>query len=338
MRRRQFLTSAALLVGSAVLPRAWALAADDGGKAADGHAIPHLLDGFLKLPGTKSAQVDVDEPTSPWRVTSDPDAELFVGSCFKTFVLATYLQEVEAGRLDETEQLAVDDGVRSFSSPVFEHLTGTTQARSALEAMIAHSDNTGTDMALKRVTPARVRQFISDAGLKKARIPDSTRTFFSYVAGAPRGEDLGWKGMKAVIDSDKPDVSKYRPALNDVETMAVPASEFVAYYKRALTGGFFQKPETLTEFKRIQAMADVIAVVVPADTVAYAKGGSIDWNGFHCLAVAGQMIVRPTPVTFALTLNWTDSDGDAKQVTGAFKDAVADVLGKVHKRLFEVRA
>ena len=85
-------------------------------------------------------------------------------------------------------------------------------------------------------------------------------------------------------------------------------------------------------------MADVIAVVVPADTVAYAKGGSIDWNGFHCLAVAGQMIVRPTPVTFALTLNWTDSDGDAKQVTGAFKDAVADVLGKVHKRLLEVRA
>ena len=89
---------------------------------------------------------------------------------FKTFVLATYLQEVEAGRLDETEQLAVDDGVRSFSSPVFEHLTGTTQARSALEAMIAHSDNTGTDMALKRVTPARVRQF----GLSRRAADDIT--------------------------------------------------------------------------------------------------------------------------------------------------------------------
>ncbi len=65
--------------------------------------------------------------------------------------------------------------------------------------------------------------------------------------------------------------------------MTVPASEFVTYYKRALTGGYFQKPETLTEFKRIQAMADAIALVVPADTVAYMKGGSIDWNGFHCL-------------------------------------------------------
>ena len=338
MRRRQFLTSAAMLAGAAGIARAPALAAGEAAKADASHAIPHLLDGFLNLPGKKSAQVDVDEATTPWRVTSEPDAELFVGSCFKTFVLAAYLQEVEAGRLDELEQLGVDDGVRSLSSPVLEHLTGTTQARSALEAMIAHSDNTATDVVLKRVTPARVRQFIADAGLTKARIPNSTRQFFSYVAGAPQGEDLGWKGMQAVVNDDKPDTAKYRPALNDVETMAVPASEFVAYYKRALTGSYFQKPETLTEFKRVQAMADAIALVVPADTVAYMKGGSIDWNGFHCLAVAGQMIVRDTPVTYALTYNWSDSDGDQKKLAEDFKAAVADILGKVHKRLIEGRA
>ena len=334
MRRRQFLASAAVLAGAAAV-RAPAFAADDGDKS---HAIPHLLDGFLKLPGQKGAQVDVDEPTSPWRATSNPDEALFCGSCFKTFVLTAYLQEVEAGRLDELEQLAVDDGVRSFSSLVLENLTGTTPAKCALEAMIAHSDNTATDMALKRVTPARVRQFIADAGLKKARIPNSTRQFFSYVAGAPQGTDVGWKAMQAIIADDKPDTSKYRPALNDVETMAAPASEFVAYYKRALTGKYFQKPETLTEFKRIQAMADAIAMVVPADTPAYMKGGSIDWNGFHCLAIAGQMIVRDTPVTVAFLLNWTDADGDQKQTTGAFKDAVADVLSKVRKRVLEVRA
>ncbi|MEO8421659.1 MAG: serine hydrolase [Hyphomicrobium sp.] len=336
MRRRQFLTSAVLLAGSAAIARAPALAADSTGGSA-GHAIPHLLDEYLQLPGKKSAQIDVDEATAPWRVTSEPDAELFVGSCFKTFVLAAYLQEVEAGRLDELEQLAVDDSVRSLVSPVLQNLTGTTQARSVLEAMIAHSDNTATDVAMKRVTPARVRQFISDAGLTKARIPDSTRRIFSYIAGAPQGEDLGWKAMKALVESKDPDTSKYRPVLNDVESMAVPASEFVTYYKRALIGGYFQKPETLTEFKRIQAMADAIALVVPADTVAYMKGGSIDWNGFHCLAVAGQMIVGDTPVTFALPYNWTDNDGDQKKLTEGFKDAVAGILSKIHKRLVEVR-
>jgi beta-lactamase class A len=79
-------------------------------------------------------------------------------------------------------------------------------------------------------------------------------------------------------------------------------------------------------------------MVVPADTPAYMKGGSIDWNGFHCLAIAGQMIVRDTPVTVAFLHNWTDADGDQKQTTAAFKDAVAEVLSKVHKRVLEVRA
>jgi beta-lactamase class A len=85
-------------------------------------------------------------------------------------------------------------------------------------------------------------------------------------------------------------------------------------------------------------MADAIALVVPADTPAYMKGGSIDWNGFHCMAIAGQMIVDRSPVTCCFTLNWTDSDGDAKAVVGAYKDAVTGVLHKVHKRLIEARA
>jgi hypothetical protein len=48
--------------------------------------------------------------------------------------------------------------------------------------------------------------------------------------------------------------------------------------------------------------------------------------------------VRDTPVTVAFLHNWTDADGDQKQTTTAFKDAVADVLSKVHKRVLEVRA
>lgn len=300
--------------------------------------IPGLLDGFLALPGTKAAQIDVGDGAKAWRVAHAADAGLFCGSCFKTFVLATYLREVEAGRLSLDEQLTIDDKIRSTGGAVFEHLTGTTPARIVLEAMIAHSDNTATDMAMKRVTPQKVRAFIAEAGLVKARIPDSTRSFFSFLAGAPQGDDLGWKGVKAVVDADKPDTSKYRPALNDVDTMSVPASEFVAYYKRALTGAFFKKPATLIEFKRIQAMADAISLVVPPDTPAYMKGGSIDWNGFHCMALAGQMIVRDVPVTTAFILNWSDSDGDPKKVAADYKDAVGDVLSKVHRRLSEVRS
>lgn len=334
MHRRQFLTSAAGLAGAAVAMRAPAVAET----TSTSGAVPHLLERFLALPGTKAAQVDVDDPANAWRASYEAETPLFCGSCFKTFVLAAYLQEVEAGQLDESEQLTVDDGVRSPVSPVLQNLSGTTQARSVLEAMMAHSDNTATDVAMQRVGAERVRQLIYDAGLTNTRIPDSTRRFFSYVAGAPAGEDMGWKAVAALLAEEKPDTAKFRPALNDVETMAAPPSEFVAYYKRALAGRFFEKPETLVEFKRIQSMADAIALVVPPDTPAYMKGGSIDWNGFHCMALAGQMVVRETPVTVALLHNWTDADGEKEKVVASFKDAVADVLGKVHRRLSEARS
>ena len=61
-------------------------------------------------------------------------AALYVGSAVKTFINLRFLQDVEAGRLSENTQEVVDDGVRSLASPVFGHLTGTTTARSVLEA------------------------------------------------------------------------------------------------------------------------------------------------------------------------------------------------------------
>ena len=239
--------------------------------------IPGLLDDFLALPGNKSAQLDVDAVTEPWRVTHDPDVPLFCGSAFKTFVLATYLKEVEAERLSEcSEQLVIDDSIRSVGGGVFEHLTGTTQARSVLEAMIAHSDNTATDIALAAVGPAQVRALIAEAGLKQTQIPESTRRLFSYIAGAPEGVDIGWDGIVR-LDNGGHSARRAR-RLNDKQTMASTAEEMVRWYQQALRGAFFRKPDTLVEFKRIQAMADAIALVVPQDTPAYGKGGSIDWE------------------------------------------------------------
>jgi beta-lactamase class A len=327
--RREFLALAGALAGAALVAptRAGATPIGSGG-------IPGLLDDFLALPGNKSAQLDVDAVTEPWRVTHDPDVLLFCGSAFKTFVLATYLKEVEAERLSESEQLVIDDSIRSVGGGVFEHLSGTTEARNVLEAMIAHSDNTATDVALHRVGPDKVRAFIAEAGLHQARIPDSTRRFFSYLAGYPAGEDMGWKGIEE-MQAGKTDDRTPRPPINGEETMVCPAAEFVSYYKRALAGDFFAKKETLMEFKRIQAMADAIALVVPQDTPAYLKGGSIDWNGFHCLAVAGQMIVAATPVTFCLMLNWTDSDGEKAAVEGRYKQTVAEILRRTRKQVLE---
>jgi beta-lactamase class A len=156
------------------------------------------VDRFARLPATNSGLVVAEHSSTPWQVAHDPRARLFVGSAIKTFILAQFLRDVEAGRLSEDSQLKIDDAVRSLSSPVFLHLTGTTSARIVLEAMIAHSDNTATDVALAATGPAQVRALISRAGLKQTQIPHSTRRLFSYLAGAAEGADLGWEEMQRV--------------------------------------------------------------------------------------------------------------------------------------------
>jgi beta-lactamase class A len=292
--------------------------------AENGSRIQAAVDRFAALPGATSALVIVDNPAAPLRAAHDPQARLFVGSAVKTFILAQVLRDVEAGRLSEDAQVTIDDKVRSLVSPVFLHLTGTTTLRSALEAMIAHSDNTGTDVALAAATPTGVRALIADAGLRNTQIPESTRRLFSYLAGAPDGVDLDWSEMERIASAAS--IPNSRSPLNDRATMASTADDLVHWYQQALRGAFFKRPETLVEFKRIQAMADAIARVVPADTVAFAKGGSIDWENFHCLCFAGQMIVSKVPVTFCMTLNWTGPADGVPAATQSYGAAVAGVL------------
>ena len=281
---------------------------------------------FRALPGETSCLVEVGANRA-LRVAHDADRPLFIGSAIKTFILAQYLRDVEAGRRSEDAPMSVDDSVRTPGSPVLLGMTGKLPARSALEAMITHSDNIGTDLALAAVTPARVRALIAEAGLRQTQIPDSTRRFFSYIGGAPYGTDIGWAGMQRMDGHWRPGTP--RAPLNDKETLASTAGEMVRWYRDAFAGRFFTKGDTLREFKRIQAMADALSQVVPDGLAAYGKGGSIDWEQFHCFCVPGQMIVRGVPVTFCFTVNWSGPDDGVAAMFGQYRDAVTRVLGAV---------
>jgi beta-lactamase class A len=294
--------------------------------ATAGAAARRALERFAALPATTSALVE-SGGRAPSRLAHRPDDILFVGSAIKTFVLAQFLREVEAGRCSEDAPMRVDDAVRTPGSPVLVGLSGSLPARSVLEAMIAHSDNIGTDLALAAATPARVRALIAEAGLVRTRIPDSTRRFFSWIGGAPTGIDIGWDGMRRMDGDWRPGTP--REALNDEQTLAGTASEFVRWYREALAGRFFGAPDTLREFKRIQSMADALPQVVPDGVAAYGKGGSIDWMDFHCFCVPGQMIVCGTPVTFCFTVNWRGPDAGVAPMFADYRDAVAGVLAAV---------
>ncbi|HJS87062.1 MAG TPA: serine hydrolase [Acetobacteraceae bacterium] len=299
----------------------------------DGGDLDAALQRFAALPGTKSYLLHVGPAGSAGQIAEQPDLFLFTASAYKTFVLGQYLREVEAGQLAEDEQVPIDDSVRNVGSPVFFNLAGTTEARVVLEAMIAHSDNIATDLATGKVGADQVRALIAQAGLSSIHIPDSTRRFGSYLFGAPPGVDLGWPG---ILQAAQNPPGPLRPPLNDVITLAGSARDFVSWYEQALAGAFFAKRRTLTEFKRIQAMSDQIAKAVPADTVAYAKGGEVmSFNGFNAKSFAGQIVAgdKPTSVTFCFLVNWDGPVEEFAEVEAAFFAAVKGVLGVVKRGL-----
>ncbi len=325
-RRVALQMAASTLAASTLLP-ASAQAATASSPAKVSRAIARFA---ALAPESTNCLIHVDSASNPWTASHQPERQLFVGSAVKTFILGQFLRDVEAGRggLTENQLADINDNVRSPGSPVFAGLTGKTPYRSVLEAMISHSDNTATDIALGTAGPARVRSLIAEAGLKQTRIPNSTRRLFSYLAGADAGVDLGWAGMERLARNESQGLKSRTNVINDQESMLSTASEMVHWYRQALAGRFFQKAETLREFRRIQAMADAIAVTVPTGLAAFGKGGSIDWENFHCLCFPGQMLVGRTPATFCFTLNWTgDVQSDAR--TPAFISAVSDVLREV---------
>jgi len=294
-----------------------------------GSSLDAALQRFAALPGTKSYLLHVGPGGSAGQIAEQPDLFLFTASAYKTFVLGQYLRDVEAGRLSEDEQVPIDDSVRMIGSQVFLNLTGTTTARSVLEAMITHSDNTATDIATEKVNADRVRALIAQADLPSIRIPDSTRRFRSYIGGAPAGVDLGWPGGLHLPGPP-------RSPLNDVITLAGNARDFVSWYEQALRGVFFAKRETLIEFKRIQAMSIQIAQAVPPDTPAYAKGGELPWPGLSTKSFAGQIVVGGdgrTPVTFCFIVNWNGPESDFPAVEAEFFAAIKGILRVIKRDL-----
>jgi len=326
MDRRTFgARTAAAVAGVAAVGPAW------GRYPARG--LDNSLRSFKSFPGATSFRIDIGGR----ELTSDSaSSQLFVASAIKTFILCQYLRDVDSGALLE-EQLQVNDSVRTDGSPVLGKLTGETTARSVLEAMITHSDNTATDIALLHVGPDRVRAFIAEQKLAATLIPDSTRRFFSYNVGAPLGVDVGWSGVQQVLTSRHALGPPRRP-LNDQETLASSANDLVTYYKRALAGSLFTKRSTLSEFKRIH----LSNAMFPEDTIGYGKGGSGNWFGdsmvvgdFHALSYAGQMVVNATPVTFCFVANWTSEDPklDTDEFVPVFTDVVQGSMRAVKQLL-----
>jgi beta-lactamase class A len=291
---------------------------------------------FADLPGDVAAKIVA--PAARGRpglaVEFNASKRLFVGSAIKTFVLCEALRQADSPAVTKTitgRQLALNETVWSPDAPSFNppYLTGQVSERTTLEAMITHSDNTATDMALKMAGPGNVRAFIASIGLRSTMIPDSTRILFGYLLGAKNYKTFTWADLVAAAND--PIVNS---PLNDVETMASSADDLVAYYSQSLQGAYFTHPATLSQFREILAMGDAIWLVpLPLGVSAFVKGGSIDVPGFHALCVPGGMFFDDRWVFFCLTINWYAPAETDPDTVSAFIAAASRALTQVKDAL-----
>jgi len=327
--RRTFLKTAAQAAAVASL----GAIAETAKASTTKEQILSLFDG---LPGDKALKIFAPATKSKPEFSLELNAgkQMFVGSAIKTFILAEALRQADSPNVVQTltaKQLTLDASVWNLDSQTFNppNLIGQVSQRTALEAMIQHSDNTGTDMSLKLVGPENVRQLIASAQLSNTLIPESTRAFFGYLLGAKDYKTFSWNELTAATNN--PMVNS---PMNQVQTLASSAGDFVSYYSRALQGEFFKNKETLAEYRRILSLGDAIWLVpLPLGGSAFCKGGSIDVVKFHALCAPGGMVFGDRWVYFAFVQNWyAEAESDPKTVA-EFTKAISQAMSMVKDAL-----
>jgi beta-lactamase class A len=292
---------------------------------------------FKPLPGINSLKIFAPATSSQPEllVQLNPGKRLFVGSVIKSFILCQVLRELDskdvADKLTKTA-LALDASVWSPYSPTLNppNLIGIVSLRTALEAMIVHSDNTGTDMSILQAGIQNVRNFIASIGLTETQVPLSTRSFFGYLYGAPNYRTITWSELEGFINSKAPIVNQ---TLNNTITLASSANDLVSYYSRALVGDFFSNDATTAEFLRILSLAEAVSLVVPLGATGFGKGGSIDYPKDHALSFAGGMFFSKRWVFCAFTIKWDAPEEDDPDTVKEWIGTVAAALKLVFDAL-----
>lgn len=329
--RRGFLkTAAGTAAGTATLT---ALSASKASAWEQKITPEKIVDLFDDLPGDKAFKIFAPGEDGKHNFVAEMNSHkrLFVASAIKTYVLCEAMRQADSPDIVDTleqKQIALDSTVWSFGSPTFfpygppVGLTGTVSERTTMEAMITRSDNTATDMMLNLAGADKVRKFIASAGLRQTLIPDTTRALTGYLFGAKNYKNLTYEELLQVVENPQ-----VHPFLNNVETLASSADDFVSYYSRALQGEFFKHKETLHEFRRILTLCDFIYLVpAPLGVSAYAKSGNADTPDFHARSFAGGMFVAGQWVYSAFIINWYASSLEDPETVEKFFAAINKAL------------
>lgn len=295
-----------------------------------------IFDLFSDLPDRKAFKIWAPESNSAaeFLIQLNAQRRMFVASTLKSVILCERLRQLDSRGIEKRlreHELPLNESIWSPGRAIFNppDLAGRVSERTAMEAMIVHSDNTATDMVLKEAGADKVRSFIASIGLKKTMIPDSTRVFGAYLAGARNYKTITWSELISL-----PQGPLAHPFLNNVETLASSAEDLVSFFSRALQGSFFSHRETLFQFKRILQLGDINYLVpFPLGFSALGKAGYADVPGSHARSIAGGVYFPNRWVYFSMVLNWDAAAGEDPTTERAFYGAIRKSIVLLQRHL-----
>jgi beta-lactamase class A len=295
-----------------------------------------ILDLFSDLPDRKAFKIwaPATENHPQVLVQLNANHRMFMASTLKSIILCERLRQLDSESVEkkiEDHELRLNKSVWSPGSTIFNppDLSGLVSERTAMEAMVVHSDNTATDMVLKAAGAEAVRRFIAAIGLKKTMIPDSTRIFAAYLVGASNYKTITWDELISI-----PPGPLAHPFLNDVETLASSPDDLVSFFSRALQGRFFSHRETLFQFRRILLLGDINYLVpFPLGLSVFGKAGYADVPGAHARSIAGAVYFPNRWVYFSMVLNWDAEQADDPETVEAFYGAIHKTIVLLQRSL-----
>jgi beta-lactamase class A len=295
-----------------------------------------IRDLFSDLPDRKAIKIwaPATENGPEVLVQLNASQRMFVASTMKSIILCERLRQLDSPTVEKQitgHELALDESVWSPGSAIFNppDLSGLVSERTAMEAMVVHSDNTATDMVLKETGADAVRSLIASIGLKKTMIPDSTRIFAAYLVGAPNYKTITWDELTKF-----PSEKLAHPFLNDIETFASSPDDLVLFFSGALQGRFFSHRETLFQFRRILLLGDINHLVpFPLGMSVFGKAGYADIPDEHARSIAGAVYFPDRWVYFSMVLNWDAEQAEDPITVKAFYAAIRKSIVLLQQRL-----
>jgi beta-lactamase class A len=336
--RRTFLAAAVAGLAMAAQPPSFGEAAPSSHrKERDCNGLEEEIQGlFSDLPDRKAFKIwaPATEEDPEFLVQLHEQRRMFAASTLKSIALCERLRQLDSPTIEKQitdRELVLDKRVWSPGSTIFNppDLSGMVSERTAMEAMIIHSDNTATDMVFKQAGVQKIREFIASIGLKSTMVPDSTRSLAGYLLGAPNYKTITWDELIAI-----PPGPFAHPFLNSVETLASSADDLVSFFSRALQGKFFLHRETLHQFRRILSLGDITYLVpFPLGASVFGKAGYADVPGAHARCIAGGVYFPDRWVYFSMILNWDAEQGDDPATVKAFFGAIRKSIALLQERL-----